>query len=70
MKEKKEQKTLIIEIDSSLNDAKFDDVKDSVIVKNMWDELALVHRDDHNVLRKKNESLKEIIDDMSVTNRE
>lgn len=54
----------MIEIASTLNDLKFDDIKNYTNTKDTWDKLTLVHDGDENVVRAKLESLRGKYDDM------
>lgn len=51
MAKKKDHNSLMIEIQFSLNEFEFDDVKNCSNSKQMWDKLTLVHGVDPNVLR-------------------
>ena len=64
LREKHEHNCMVIEISSSLSDAKFEDVNECKIAKQMWDKLKLVHGGDKNVLRAKEESLRGKVDDL------
>ena len=51
--EKKSNNIMMIDMDSSLNYAKFDEVKDCGIVYEMWIELKAIYGGDDNVRRAK-----------------
>ena len=53
MKPTKYHKSLMIEIESILNDAMFDDINNCDNSNEMWDKLAFVHGGDENVLRER-----------------
>ena len=54
----------MLEIGSSLSYAKFDDLKDCNIGKNMLDKLNTIYGGDDNVLREKSKILRDKFDDM------
>ena len=64
VKKKKEHNQAMLEIASTLNYAKFDDIKGCDTVKKMWDALHTIYGGDKNVQRAKFESLKDKFDDM------
>lgn len=70
MREKHEHNCMIIELASSLSDAKFEDIKACTTVKEMWDKLKLVHCGDKNILRAKAESLRGKFDDLRMKEAE
>ena len=55
---------MMLEIASTLNDVKFDDIKKCIDAKEIWDKLALVHGEHKNVLRPRVECLRGKYDDI------
>lgn len=53
----------MIEIAFALNDAKFNDIKDSTTAKQLWEKLTLVYGGDDNVRRSKDKNLRGKYDD-------
>lgn len=55
---------MMIDLESSISYAKFDDAKNCTTANKMWDMLAQIHEGDINVLTAKAKSLKGKFDDM------
>ena len=66
LKNKQEHNQIMLEIDSTLNYAKFDDIKGCNVAFKMWKVLLDIYGGDLNVQREKRESLRGKFDDMKM----
>lgn len=61
---KKDHNSLMIKITYALNDLQFDDVKNCINAKQMWEKIEHVHYEDPNIFRDQKKNLRGKYDDM------